>query len=602
MDVSSGDYYRRLRLPRTASPKEIKAAFRRLARQYHPDLHPNQPGAAARFQALREAYEVLSDRIRRAQYDERTARADYFAQSFSDSFLESGKSYQRNHDPKSATDFYIRGIRQALAHCYAAALKDYSEAITLDPNFAEAYLRRAEIHALLEDDSAVLADCQRAIELDPTESKIYLYQGLARYRLGYVQSSISAFSDAITRDPEDARAYNWRAIAAQDLGDIDDAAPDFRRAAQLYRQQGDIANYRDVKQTLKELGSAGRRWPYKLFSQLLRVILKPFSIVFVRFSGLSWRSSRKVGAARSEAKRGHPGVSSSSDTSSARPSDVSDGTPRPKLGGTAYPKDHRNPAHSRRHPSVSDPLQNPFPPDYPKPFQQSFRGASQERVYWAPGVSSRLEAQDDMDGRRSSGVMTLIKLLSNPAGELLPVYEQLPWGKRGIVGYALAVLANLCFMFGATQYFTSSSWLLASCLWAAGGLMFVAMVLMVSVVRVWMRSQVPWTANIFMMGTAMLPLGLLTIAAGVLLTLTEPLSGPWGNAVTVAMLLGSVLWAFSQAVIALYNGLRHIHRLSGRTAAWLSPLILGLGIAAGVGTWNAFAANLFSVSVTVVSI
>lgn len=65
MDVSSGDYYRRLRLSRTASTQEIKSAFRRLARLYHPDLHPHQPDAARKFQALREAYEVLSDRIPR---------------------------------------------------------------------------------------------------------------------------------------------------------------------------------------------------------------------------------------------------------------------------------------------------------------------------------------------------------------------------------------------------------------------------------------------------------------------------------------------------------------------------------------------------------
>lgn len=63
------DYYKILGLSKTASESEIKKAFRKLARQFHPDLHPDDADAKKRFQEINEAYEVLSDPEKRAKYD-----------------------------------------------------------------------------------------------------------------------------------------------------------------------------------------------------------------------------------------------------------------------------------------------------------------------------------------------------------------------------------------------------------------------------------------------------------------------------------------------------------------------------------------------------
>ena len=63
------DYYEALGVPRTASQKEISAAFRKLARRYHPDLNANDKQAEARFKELSEAHEVLSDAKKRKLYD-----------------------------------------------------------------------------------------------------------------------------------------------------------------------------------------------------------------------------------------------------------------------------------------------------------------------------------------------------------------------------------------------------------------------------------------------------------------------------------------------------------------------------------------------------
>lgn len=64
------DYYTVLGLPRTASDKEIRAAYRRLARKYHPDLNPGDNSAEARFKELQSAYDVLSDPDKRKKYDQ----------------------------------------------------------------------------------------------------------------------------------------------------------------------------------------------------------------------------------------------------------------------------------------------------------------------------------------------------------------------------------------------------------------------------------------------------------------------------------------------------------------------------------------------------
>src|SRR5512139_3711348 len=64
------DYYKLLGVDRNADEKEIKKAYRRLARQYHPDMNPGDKAAEARFKEINEAHEVLSDPEKRRKYDE----------------------------------------------------------------------------------------------------------------------------------------------------------------------------------------------------------------------------------------------------------------------------------------------------------------------------------------------------------------------------------------------------------------------------------------------------------------------------------------------------------------------------------------------------
>src|ERR1700748_3624241 len=72
-DFLEKDYYKALGVSKTAKPAEIKAAYRKLARKYHPDANKGDAAAEERFKEISEAYDVLSDEKTRREYDEARA-------------------------------------------------------------------------------------------------------------------------------------------------------------------------------------------------------------------------------------------------------------------------------------------------------------------------------------------------------------------------------------------------------------------------------------------------------------------------------------------------------------------------------------------------
>ncbi len=82
--MAGKDYYKILGVNRTASEREVKQAYRKLARQYHPDVNPGDKSAEEKFKQINEAYEVLSDKEKRQKYDkygDQWQYADQFEQA-----------------------------------------------------------------------------------------------------------------------------------------------------------------------------------------------------------------------------------------------------------------------------------------------------------------------------------------------------------------------------------------------------------------------------------------------------------------------------------------------------------------------------------------
>ena len=88
----SRDFYEVIGVPRTADEKEIKSAYRRLARKHHPDLNQSDSQAESKFKELTEAYEVLSDPAKRKKYDR--LGANWNAQGGQ----EETANYEQTHD------------------------------------------------------------------------------------------------------------------------------------------------------------------------------------------------------------------------------------------------------------------------------------------------------------------------------------------------------------------------------------------------------------------------------------------------------------------------------------------------------------------------
>ncbi len=79
------DYYKILGVPKDIAQKDVKKAYLKRAKQFHPDLHPDDPKAKAKFQALNEAYDVIGDAEKRKKYDqygEQWREADQFQDGF----------------------------------------------------------------------------------------------------------------------------------------------------------------------------------------------------------------------------------------------------------------------------------------------------------------------------------------------------------------------------------------------------------------------------------------------------------------------------------------------------------------------------------------
>src|SRR5205809_3069948 len=106
------DYYKILGIPKTASADDIKKAYRKLARQHHPDVNPNDKEAHKKFQQVNEANEMLSDPEKRKKYDkygenwQHGEQYEKARQAQGASGYDSGQSFSGNFGEQDFSDFF----------------------------------------------------------------------------------------------------------------------------------------------------------------------------------------------------------------------------------------------------------------------------------------------------------------------------------------------------------------------------------------------------------------------------------------------------------------------------------------------------------------
>ena len=286
------NYYSILGVSQSASLKDIKKAFRRLARQYHPDLNPDDPVAAEKFKQISQAYEVLSDATKRRRYDRRIPLQQPYSTS---------SSTYSAAIPKTARDFYAKGTIRAQTKEYRAAIEDFTQAIKLDSRFVDAYLKRCEMRYKLSDYQGVLNDCYEVFNIDPTVAKAHYYQGRARYSLGYIQPAIDSYNLAIARDKKYPQAYYYRGMAYKDLNATASAVEDLSRAARLFGQQNNYEASRRSQSIVRELTNnrqtiAHRNgFVYNFLMTLSLSLFNPGGGLLPAYSRLKNRQLKQVG-------------------------------------------------------------------------------------------------------------------------------------------------------------------------------------------------------------------------------------------------------------------------------------------------------------------
>jgi DnaJ-class molecular chaperone len=151
------DYYQTLELPRTATLPDIKHAYRRLARKHHPDFNPGDSSAEDRMEDLNRAYEVLSDKARREEYDRYNRKSERPTERPRAQPRESFEDAKRRAAVlEGLSPYEILGVSPKASHrevrdAFAGFVASYGEAAISDPAAALAYQHMKSAYYLLSN-------------------------------------------------------------------------------------------------------------------------------------------------------------------------------------------------------------------------------------------------------------------------------------------------------------------------------------------------------------------------------------------------------------------------------------------------------------------
>jgi tetratricopeptide (TPR) repeat protein len=235
--VANPNHYEILGVTVRATAKEIKDAYRALARQYHPDLNPQNSESVDNFRRINEAYRVLADTEQRSHYDYMNFEPD----NNNSKNTNSSNSKSANQD---AEIYYSQGLMKSQIRNYAEAIKDYSRAIAINQNYADAYNKRGLCYYKLYEPSEAIKDFTKALYLDSNIPDAYYNRGMAKFDLGYPQAAVEDYTQALKLKYNYGQAYYGRGVSYSDLNNKRAAIADLQKAAQIFAQQGDNFNYK----------------------------------------------------------------------------------------------------------------------------------------------------------------------------------------------------------------------------------------------------------------------------------------------------------------------------------------------------------------------
>ncbi|WP_236104130.1 tetratricopeptide repeat-containing S1 family peptidase, partial [Sphaerospermopsis reniformis] len=147
-------------------------------------------------------------------------------------------------NPQYALAYYNRGVVKSDLGDKKGAIADYTQAITINPQYVSAYYNRGVVKSDLGDKKGAIADFTQAITINPQLARAYVNRGIAKAQLGDAAGAIADFTQAIIINPQDPDAYNNRGFVKSDLGDKAGAIADYTQAITINPQDPDAYNNR----------------------------------------------------------------------------------------------------------------------------------------------------------------------------------------------------------------------------------------------------------------------------------------------------------------------------------------------------------------------
>lgn len=168
-----------------------------------------------------------------------------------------------------AQDFFKWGVDKIQSGNYQGAIKDFTQAIQRQADFAAAYSNRCLANIQLGNYQTAIEDCTQAVTLAPNNTEAYLNRGLAHYKLSNYQAAIEDDNQVIKLNPQEFRGYYNRGVARFVLGNHTKAIVDYNQAlrqspkfpssvlAEIYNDRG-LARFRlsDLKGALADFSQA----------------------------------------------------------------------------------------------------------------------------------------------------------------------------------------------------------------------------------------------------------------------------------------------------------------------------------------------------------